>query len=345
MAQLDNEVLQARLWTGDQLPLSSWTKFRSRYFHEVHDHLNETMCSHQLAVEGRSVSLNFRHNRAALRRVAFNGLEFGNPEGRIHVEIPTNPEACLVQFSLAGTTRITQNKECFDLKPGHLSVMGCSDAVNQVFEDGYRHFTVRLFRSDLEDILAGEVCHKFRPLEFTSRPIPLTGAAAAFAGLVRTICDDLDRGLDVYENPRAVEYIEDSMMRLLLAAVPNNYSDHLNADRSTAAPYYVRRVEEYIRHHADEAISLSQLVAISGVSIRSLNSGFTRFRDATPMRYLKNYRLDLARELLLGNQGRDYSVSEAAKAAGFTHMSKFAQSYLARFGQHPSGTSKKSFES
>ena len=81
----------------------------------------------------------------------------------------------------------------------------------------------------------------------------------------------------------------------------------------------------------------SQMPA-SGVSARSLHAGFRRFRDATPMGYLKNYRLAMARKALkAGGQG-GVSVTNVALACGFTHLSKFARDYHERYGERPSDT-------
>jgi transcriptional regulator GlxA family with amidase domain len=131
------------------------------------------------------------------------------------------------------------------------------------------------------------------------------------------------------------------LKRLLLAGVPHNHSDLFNRAAPGPAPYYLRRVEEYIRHHAVEPISFSDLVEASGVSGRSLHFGFRRFRDDTPMGYLKKYRLDLAHKMLKIGIDEGRSVTEIAFACGFTHLSKFASSYLERFKERPSDTLKR----
>ncbi len=103
-------------------------------------------------------------------------------------------------------------------------------------------------------------------------------------------------------------------------------------------PYYVRRAEELIRSKYREPLSLSDLVAASGVSGRSLHFGFRSFRDDSPMGYLKRYRLDRARQMLREGAPDQLTVTQVALANGFAHPGKFTQDYARRFGELPSAT-------
>ena len=54
------------------------------------------------------------------------------------------------------------------------------------------------------------------------------------------------------------------------------------------------------------------------------------------MGYVKALRLDLANDELLRADPSEKSVTEIALSCGFTHMSKFARDFAARFGEKPS---------
>jgi AraC-like DNA-binding protein len=70
--------------------------------------------------------------------------------------------------------------------------------------------------------------------------------------------------------------------------------------------------------------------------------GFRRFRNTTPMGYLRVVRLELARtELIRGGQ-RALSVAAVANALEFAHLGRFARDYKARFGEPPSRTLRRS---
>lgn len=325
-------------WNGTSLPLSSCPKLQSSDIDTVHEHMSAMFCQHDLHIEGGVPPLTFRHNQAPLRSLTFNATDYGNPYGRVVVAIPPMEQLYLVQFSLAGRAQISQGEDSFVLEQGEMCVLGSNHRIRQVFDEGYKHFTVKIPKTDLETVLMQELGFRPGELHFSPKPVRIEGAAASFAHMVRTVCDDIDLGLTGYSHPRTCGSIEDSLKRLLLAAVPHNHSDLFNGSASGPAPYYVRRVEEYVRAHAEEPISLTELIEISGVSARSLHAGFRRFRDATPMGYLKNHRLALARTALEAGVGSGASVTGVALSCGFTHLSKFARDYFERYGERPSET-------
>jgi AraC-like DNA-binding protein len=328
-------------WSGGGLPLSRRNRMATRDIDAVHQHMSATFCPHDLHIDGGTPPIHFRHNQAALRSLTFNATDYGNPYGRVVVTIPPMEALYLVQFSLSGSAQISQDGSTFDLRPGQMCVLGSEAKIRQVFQEGYKHFTMKVFKNDLENVLAQELGYRPGNLQFSPKPVMPDGPAAAFAHLVRTICDDMDAGLTAYSHARTCGAVEDTLKRLLLAAFPHNHSDLFNAPPSGPAPYYVRRVEEYVSAHAEEAISLADMIEISGVSARSLHAGFRRFRDTTPMGYLKNHRLALANRRLKEGADRGFSVTDVALACGFTHLSKFARDYQERYGERPSSTLKR----
>ncbi len=325
-------------WNGHAMPLARCPKLQTNDIDAVHAHMSAMFCQHELHIEGGLPPITFRHNQASLRSLTFNATDYGNPYGRVVVNIPPMEQLYLVQFSLSGRAQISHGDDSFTLHQGEMCVLGSNARIRQTFEEGYKHFTVKIPKVDLENVLMQELGYRPGELHFSSRPVRLEGAAASFAHMIRTICDDIDLGLPGYSHPRTSGAIEDSLKRLLLAAVPHNHSDLFNGSVSGPAPFYVRRVEEYIRAHADEPISLAELISISGVSARSLHAGFRRFRDATPMGYLKNHRLAMARAALREGADSGTSVTTVALACGFTHLSKFARDYFERYGERPSET-------
>ena len=92
------------------------------------------------------------------------------------------------------------------------------------------------------------------------------------------------------------------------------------------APHFVRRVEDYIRHHYAETLTIEKLAGIAGVSTRTLFSGFRDFRQLTPMAYLKTIRLEKAHEALQSSDVEGSAgVTKVALDTGFSHLGRFAQ--------------------
>jgi AraC-like DNA-binding protein len=93
---------------------------------------------------------------------------------------------------------------------------------------------------------------------------------------------------------------------------------------------------EFIADRAAEDISLQDIAFASGVSSRALHKSFRRFRDQTPMEYLRDVRLDYARAQLSKARQTGATVTQIAENCGFRHLGRFARAYLKRFGQLPS---------
>ena len=83
---------------------------------------------------------------------------------------------------------------------------------------------------------------------------------------------------------------------------------------------------------------MDDVVAAAGSSARSIYAGFRRFRDTTPMAYLKQLRLLRAHDELLAADPTRQTVTEIAMKWRFFHLGYFAAGYRRRFGEPPSTT-------
>ncbi len=334
---------ETKLWAPTELPLNRWNRFVSTEIDAVHQHMVRAFCPHDLVTEGGLPPMAFRHNQATLRSTTFNATDYGLPYGRVAVSIPPAEHCFLVQFVLSGRAQFTHQGRTFTLNPGYMSVLSPHEPIRQVTDAGCRHFTVKLDRMELEKLLTEDFGHRARPLVFSPDPVSIDGLAASFAQFVRAVVEDIEDGVSGFIHPRAIGTTEEMMGRLLLNSVPHNYSlDYEIEPRHVATPYYIRRAEELIRSRYREQLTLSDLIVASGVSGRSLHLGFRRFRDDSPMGYLKRYRLEQARKMIKEMREGGLTVTEVAFANGFLHPSKFSQDYVRRFGELPSLSLKKS---
>jgi transcriptional regulator GlxA family with amidase domain len=128
----------------------------------------------------------------------------------------------------------------------------------------------------------------------------------------------------------------------LLVSHPHNYSAALQRLERPIAPRDVKRAIDYIHAHVDAPITLADIVQASGVPGRTLFKHFNDCRGQSPMRYLRNVRLDNARETLR-RADSGARVTEIATQWGFTHMGRFSVEYRLRFGESPSETLSRSF--
>jgi AraC-like DNA-binding protein len=126
----------------------------------------------------------------------------------------------------------------------------------------------------------------------------------------------------------------DLLLYTLLHAVPHNHSDYLAHASSPAIPRIIRRAEAYIRAHVEEPIALHEVAEAAGCSVRSLQLGFRRFREATPLAAIRLARLDAVRNALRSGDIAG-TVTDLALRFGFTNPSRFAHDYKVAFGEAP----------
>jgi transcriptional regulator GlxA family with amidase domain len=111
--------------------------------------------------------------------------------------------------------------------------------------------------------------------------------------------------------------------------------------RRPPTTWQVRRAEAYIESHWNEPITIASLARASAASARSIFYHFKNSRGQSPMSFVKQVRLEHAKEML-EKSGIGRSVTEIAIDCGFGNLGHFAGDYLKRFGERPSDTLKRS---
>lgn len=91
------------------------------------------------------------------------------------------------------------------------------------------------------------------------------------------------------------------------------------------------------RANADQAITVEDLVAVSGVAGRTLYKHFRLYKGVSPMAYLRQLRFDRVRRDLMWSNGAA-TVAEIAMRWGFENFGRFAGEYRRRYGERPSVT-------
>jgi AraC-like DNA-binding protein len=146
----------------------------------------------------------------------------------------------------------------------------------------------------------------------------------AIERLLRSLADPLDRKL------LAPLVVDEILFRLLrseaAAAVRAGVGPAADARRILEAMRFIRE------NHADK-LNVEQLARHTGMSPSHFAHRFRAVARVSPMRYLREVRLDAARARLLGSGAR---VSEVAIEVGFESPAHFTREFKRRFGVSPS---------
>jgi AraC-like DNA-binding protein len=158
----------------------------------------------------------------------------------------------------------------------------------------------------------------------------------SWARLVELLGEEITNRSGLIYQPLVAEWLCESLMTGLLLATDHPYRDALARPSRSPAPGAVKRVVDAIQAHPEAAFTTRKFAEIAGVSVRSMQEGFRRYVDVSPMAYLRSVRLARVHEELRRADPRTVTVAEVAHRWGFLHLGRFAAAYRARFGTSPS---------
>lgn len=254
------------------------------------------------------------------------------------IDRKSDVDSYMFQFPLSGVCSIEdKGLTAMIAAPGQLFVLNPRQRALKRWSGHCSQVMLQADRGTLERVLAAELGHECgEPLVFESS-VQDNAVAQALSAVTQSVWRDFmqNAALDQW---RIVRSFERNLLVAFLGALRHNYSEELNSPATPAAPYYVKRAEDFIRANLRGRIEIEDLVAVAGVSSRSLYYGFRRWRGTTPMNYLRQVRLNVAHEELKRARDTGNNVTRIALGVGYDHLSRFSKDYKERFGQSPSAT-------
>ena len=321
---------------GDADLLPRQPIFRTRDLEQAREYLGGVFVDARFAYLSQQRRLDFRHRQAKLGPIAVNSMQYGTD---IMVTAPPFGDFYLLQFTLTGRCQLRQDGSCTDLPAGSVAVINPFRAFAKAWLPGTRQLLIRIDRRLLErEFRAWTGSDKTERIEFDPSPVESMAQVGTLTHYVRMLCDDLSNESSHLEHPLVCDRIASALISTLLVSMPHNRGRALEAAATSIAPFFVRRVERFIEENARCAINLKDLAGVAGVSTRALQLGFRRFRNTTPMAYLRALRLELARSELARAGREGGSIASVANVCGFGHLGRFAGDYQTRFGESPSQT-------
>lgn len=251
------------------------------------------------------------------------------------------PEADYVRFqvglkgravTLASSkrTEIDANKACIT-SPARSSRMIC--------DADHERLTLRLDQNSLQQKLTALLGGKPREaLEFDCASNLNHPRIQSLWQLIRFLAGQLD-STSTELSPLVIRELEQAILVSFLCANRNTFSHLLDQDakESALSGATVRRVEEYIEAHWNEAVNIETLVDMTGVRARAIFKAFQQGRGYSPIAFARMVRLKRARDKLSAADP-DTSVTGVAFSCGFANVGNFARYFREAFGEYPSET-------
>lgn len=218
---------------------------------------------------------------------------------------------------------------------GEMIIFTPGHEIDIVWEGGTRAIV-----ASLEDRLLRDHCESAydRPMRDVSEQVLCIAqqhpALVSMANLLRLADAESRQRGGVFGSTVSLHHLQSLFCENLLQMLP---SEHRLSQRHVL-PGPLKRAVDYIHQHLEQPWSMEELLRVSGVSRRTLEKAFRDNLQTSPMRYLQQCRLNLARERLRKARPGDIQLADLAHRLGFAQPSHFTTAYKQAFGELPSET-------
>lgn len=318
------------------LPLSRFEQLHTLDVDQARHVVAEAFCPHRLTALESARSFDTRFHAVRTEHISLCYLDYG---GRVDITPEAQESFYLVLIPLAGRAELGYGREHALYDAGGAGIPPVDRRYDIHVSAASPHLVVQIARDRLEEHLRSMLAVPAPdPVRFALGMDMTTPAARSWRKVVNLLLDELDGGGAIPGEPLAMRELERLLLSQLLLAQPNNYSALLHGQPRAVAPKAIRRAAALIEAHAAEPLTVEDVAEATGLSVRTLQQGFRRFLDTTPTNYLREVRLQHAREILASADPTSTTVTAIATRCGFLHAGRFAMQYHQRFGEPPSAT-------
>lgn len=204
---------------------------------------------------------------------------------------------------------------------------------------GTRFISVKLDRSAVDDALSDALGWQVMSQpEFAPAMRIESAATRSWINMVALFKDQIFRTDSVLNQPLVGLPFVDSLVRGFLLAADHPHREALAKDVRLFAPRAIRSAIEIIEEEAHLPLTLTSIATRTHISVRTLQQGFQRHLDTSPMAYLREVRLRRAHHALLRSDPSQVTVASVAYRWGFTNLGRFAAAHSARYRETPTET-------
>ena len=218
-------------------------------------------------------------------------------------------------WQIGGRTRYEDANRTFDIAPGNAVLTALASDYRLEMLEGHEALVVAFNPAD--DPRWGELARNALGV-----PIGMGAGIAAAAGGARTL-------LSSAASDQTAELAARTMIDLALFSAQPSHAPHAMAE----PPLLTRAGLHIVRNIANPTYGPTRLARDMGMSRRSLYARFAAL-GSTPASFIRQIRLDRARQEILDGDGR--SLLSIAMANGFPDGSSLSRAFRTVYGEPPS---------
>jgi AraC-like DNA-binding protein len=297
----------------------------------AHGLAQRMMAEHRMTLTDRTAPFAAEVHRARLGSVQLLHFSYG-----AEVRIASAPlgDFATIHLPLAGVLRLAHGGEWITARPGRGAVVSPDGDVAMDWSPGLRHLVVRIERATLDARMRALLGREPADALRFAPALDPRGILGAVTTAQTALAAAGPEGLP----PLVTEELERSIVAALLLGQPHTYTSALADPPSLPAPRVVAAALERAAATPAEPPTVGELAEAAGVSERTLHEAFRRRLGTSPAAYVRDLRLQAAREALLAADAATTTVARVALEHGFAHAGRFAIAYRERFGERPGTT-------
>ena len=319
------------------LTRDTYKRFLTNDVDYARQRVSEVYCDHRLSL--KSGELNAFHYHMPFDGISFNYMRYG-PKSEI--EPGYLGDFYLIQLPIKGTATIQADGKIIESHIHKASVLDPSTYSKMTWSDGCEQLLVQISKNRVHSVLNGCLGRQISG-DLVFSPYMETGnhQHASWWRHIISFINDYNQPYRFYRTDKMISNEVNNIVNGLLHSLQHNHSEALDTDKPLL-PKYVRQAANYIQEHAADNLTIEDLVKMTGVSERSLFSGFKKCLHITPMQFLQKTRLTNTRQQLTNPDINALSsITEIAINNGFNQLGRFSAIYRSVYGELPSQTRSK----
>jgi AraC-like DNA-binding protein len=198
------------------------------------------------------------------------------------------------------------------------------------------------FSRAIVDKVAQETTGSMEPFDFCHGGLvdETKGIGITLIMTIRSLIAGLGEHGTFHHKPLTVKLLSESILHLLYECMTQQPGVNRVERAQDGTPRHLKAAVEYIEDNLHRSLTVSEIAAAVGISIRALQASFQRHLHTTPLRHLRQVRLEHAHRELSSPANR-LPIGEVAHKWGFNHLGRFSSHYRALYGESPSSTVKR----
>ena len=306
---------------------------RTRDLDEARDSVGRIFAPHRLTLVEADTQVDLTINSLQHGSLGIYYVDYG---AHVFIEPGELTSFYLVQMPLAGSAWVRCGNQDVLSTPTVAAVPNATEALEMSWSAGTPQLVLYVPRHAVEravvELTGSEVT---APVRFHIDLDLATKASATWRQMLEPLVVEAEAEAPLL-HPSVRAQLECAIVLSMLTIQPSNYSEVIDRRVGLPTPSSIRRAMTLCQESPDEPLTVSDLAAKAGLSVRALQAGFQRYVGMSPMRYLRTLRLRAVHQALLDDPLA--RVSDVACRWGFTNPGRFAREYREAFGELPSQT-------